>query len=176
MLYALTTDGQTVTTTATLPRTARRQDTGQWVTPPDGAWTDALAAACGWLPVVESPRPADTETHTWEDAYAVDGMTVTQAWVERPWTAEELAAQAATAAWEAQQAADRAALGALATTASAAHTDNEPWQQPTGAHDAYPLGATVTHNGKAWESLIPFNVWEPGVSGWRELVAEGYPA
>lgn len=109
--------------------------------------------------------------------YTTDPPTV------RPYTAEEnaaadaaAAAQAAAAQYEAQQAADRAALDALATTASAAHTDGQPWVQPTGAHDAYPLAATVTHDDKTWESLIPFNVWAPGVSGWRERVAEGYPA
>lgn len=51
----------------------------------------------------------------------------------------------------------------------------QAWRAPTGAHDAYPLDWTVTHNGKTWVSLTPFNVWEPGVSGWREQVAEGYP-
>ena len=54
--------------------------------------------------------------------------------------------------------------------------DGDPWVQPTGAHDAYPLGITVTHGGKTWENLTPANVWEPGVSGWREQVAQGYPA
>ena len=54
--------------------------------------------------------------------------------------------------------------------------DGDPWVQPTGAYDSYPLGITVTHGGKTWESLTPANVWEPGVSGWREQVAEGYPA
>ena len=54
--------------------------------------------------------------------------------------------------------------------------DGDPWVQPTGAHDAYPLGITATHGGKTWESLTPANVWTPGVSGWRELVAQGYPA
>ena len=49
----------------------------------------------------------------------------------------------------------------------------EVWVQPTGAHDAYRQGATVTHNGKEWESLTPANVWEPGVSGWRERTPEG---
>ena len=49
----------------------------------------------------------------------------------------------------------------------------EEWVQPTGAHDAYRQGATVTHNGKLWESLTPANVWEPGLSGWREKVEEG---
>ena len=51
-------------------------------------------------------------------------------------------------------------------------TDGEEWTQPTGAHDAYPLGATVTHKGKQWENLTPANVWEPGVSGWREVAGE----
>lgn len=41
------------------------------------------------------------------------------------------------------------------------------WMQPTGAHDAYALGAKVTHNGQLWESTTPANVWEPGVFGWR---------
>lgn len=54
--------------------------------------------------------------------------------------------------------------------------DGDQWQQPTGAHDAYPLGATVTRNGKTWQALTASCVWEPGVSGWREVVAEGYPA
>ena len=49
----------------------------------------------------------------------------------------------------------------------------EAWKAPTGAHDAYRQGAIVEHNGKLWESLTPANVWEPGVSGWREKVEEG---
>ncbi|MDR2463732.1 MAG: hypothetical protein LBD30_08145, partial [Verrucomicrobiales bacterium] len=35
------------------------------------------------------------------------------------------------------------------------------WTQPTGAHDAYALGALVTHGGAAWQSLVANNVWEP---------------
>ena len=66
---------------------------------------------------------------------------------------------------------------ALAATYAAAigRKDGDPWTQPTGAHDAYPLGAVVTDAGKMWISLIPANVWRPGVSGWREQVAQGYP-
>ena len=51
--------------------------------------------------------------------------------------------------------------------------EGEQWRQPTGAVDAYPEGWEVTHNGKTWVSLTPANVWEPGVSGWREVVEEG---
>ena len=43
------------------------------------------------------------------------------------------------------------------------------WVQPTGAHDAYQKRDKVLHKGKEWISLIDANVWEPGVSGWREL-------
>lgn len=47
------------------------------------------------------------------------------------------------------------------------------WVQPTGAHDAYPAAWRVTHNAKEWESTVMGNVWEPGVSGWREIPAPG---
>lgn len=48
-----------------------------------------------------------------------------------------------------------------------------PWSAPTGAHDAYPKNWVVTHGGSSWVSLVPNNVWKPGVSGWRELQGEG---
>lgn len=51
--------------------------------------------------------------------------------------------------------------------------DGDEWAQPVGAHDAFRMGAVVTHKGKTWESTTPNNVWEPGVSGWREKVAPG---
>ena len=44
------------------------------------------------------------------------------------------------------------------------------WRQPAGAHDAYPLGARVSHAGKRWISDIDNNVWEPGIAGWSEYV------
>ena len=49
----------------------------------------------------------------------------------------------------------------------------QPWVQPTGAQDAYAIGAQVTHNGNLWESTVADNVWEPGVFGWTDLGA--YP-
>lgn len=50
----------------------------------------------------------------------------------------------------------------------------EPWRQPTSAVDAYPSGWTLVHDSKQWVNLIDGNVWEPGVTGWRELT-EGEP-
>ena len=43
------------------------------------------------------------------------------------------------------------------------------WRQPQGAHDAYALGAKVSHNGKHRTSDVAANVWEPGVYGWTEV-------
>ena len=64
--------------------------------------------------------------------------------------------------------------------------DGRPWIQPTGAHDAYPLGLTVVHGGHLWESDHPFNVWEPGTGDlWTDrgeastpdpLPVDDYPA
>lgn len=49
------------------------------------------------------------------------------------------------------------------------------WRQPVGASDAYPNGAWVWHNGRAWRSLQAANVFEPGVASWREMLVE-WPA
>ena len=46
------------------------------------------------------------------------------------------------------------------------------WSQPAGAHDAYPKDTKVFYKGKLWVSLILGNVWEPGVSGWREYTMD----
>lgn len=42
------------------------------------------------------------------------------------------------------------------------------WSQPVGAHDAYGLGAKVSHNGQHWISDYDNNVWEPGQFGWHQ--------
>ena len=56
-------------------------------------------------------------------------------------------------------------------------TQGAPWRQPSGGHDAYPRDWKASHQGKDWISLITANVWEPGVSGWREDAPDGsYPA
>ena len=53
------------------------------------------------------------------------------------------------------------------------YPESEVWLQPQGAHDAYATGAIVQHGESRWVNLTPANVWEPGVSGWREVVAVG---
>ena len=48
-----------------------------------------------------------------------------------------------------------------------------PWKKPTGAHNSYPQGWQVTHDGHTWRNLIPGNDHEPGTSGWRIVPPEG---
>ena len=100
----------------------------------------------------------------------------------RPYTPEEIATanfreQAnAQAVQEVALAEAQRALTVAAMELAPPPTTGEAWVQPTVAANAYPKDSEVTHGGKTWISLTPFNVWEPGVSGWREVVAEGYPA
>lgn len=61
----------------------------------------------------------------------------------------------------------------MAYLSAAGVRPGDPWVQPAGAHDAYPEGWEVSHGGTTWVSTTPANVWEPGVSGWREKVEEG---
>ena len=46
----------------------------------------------------------------------------------------------------------------------------EPWKQPTGAQDAYRIGARVSHSEKHWINERDYNVSEPGTfdCGWSE--------
>lgn len=60
--------------------------------------------------------------------------------------------------------------------AALGRSDGDPWQAPQGAHDSYCEGATVTHDGKTWVSLIDWNAHAPGVSGWREVTEGDAPA
>ena len=62
---------------------------------------------------------------------------------------------------------------ARSVLAAQGQTDGGEWVQPTDATNAYPKDWTVTFGGKTWVSLTPANVWQPGVSGWREVVEEG---
>ena len=45
------------------------------------------------------------------------------------------------------------------------------WVQPTGAHDAYPIGDVVTFQGTTYRSSINGNVWSPSAyqAGWEKL-------
>ena len=115
MTYALVVGGTIQSTRSTPPPAARRLDTGAWVTPLDGAWTDPLAAACGWLPVVVVARPADTATHTSDYSVTLISGVPTETWTVRAKTQAELDSSAITT-----NEADLIARAKTALTANAA--------------------------------------------------------
>lgn len=43
------------------------------------------------------------------------------------------------------------------------------WIQPTGSHNAYPINAKCSHNGKRWINELDNNPYEPGIYGWKEV-------
>lgn len=104
-----------------------RNDIIEQVGPPrlwfDGTrWWDfrpqdpATYAAAGWLPVVDVAKPDDTATDTYDRSVTLVAGVPTVTWTSRPWTVEELAAQAAAAnevAIDSALATDLAAMQAI---------------------------------------------------------------
>ena len=43
------------------------------------------------------------------------------------------------------------------------------WVQPSSTNP-YMIGDKVRHNNKIWISIADYNVWEPGVYGWDEII------
>lgn len=54
-------------------------------------------------------------------------------------------------------------------------SNGKPWQPFTGAlASMYAEGEIVVHAGRAWQSQVDNNVWEPGedADAWQELTAD----
>lgn len=77
-----------------LPPSARRLDDGKWVLGLADA-PEALKAACGYLPVVDVARPADTATHTFDRSVVLSAGVPTVVWTQRPLSVPELSERAA---------------------------------------------------------------------------------
>ena len=125
--------------------------------PPDLEWDGTrwwdlrdptIRQARGWHEVTETPRPDSTTEGTYDSSVVlVDGLPV-RVWTPRPWTAEELAAQADAAAQVNRFAAVESAV--LATVDLTA----KPWTPVTGAHDAVPPQAErVMDDGHTYRNI-----------------------
>lgn len=90
-MFALVSDGQVQRVAGALPAAARSLVSGEWVCPPDGAWTTAQHESCGWFEVEETPRPADTLDSTFDSDVELIDATPTLVWTMRDKTDEELA-------------------------------------------------------------------------------------
>lgn len=100
-MYALVIDG-TVQSVGGLPNAARRLDTGEWVLGLADA-PDSLRVACGWYPVTDTARPADTADTTHDRTIDVVDGTPTVVWTARPKTTEEQAADTDRAAFQTRE-------------------------------------------------------------------------
>lgn len=91
MTYALVISNTVQAESNNLPASARRLDTGAWVM---GLATApvALQQACGYYQVVDTARPADTQTDTYDRTITLPAGVPTVTWVQRAKTAGELAA------------------------------------------------------------------------------------
>jgi hypothetical protein len=79
----------TSTERGALPKADRRTDTGQWVCPVNGIWTQAEYESCGWRLVVDVARPSSTASD-WTRSISLPGGVPTVTWTSRPWTQAEL--------------------------------------------------------------------------------------
>ena len=70
----------------------RRIDTGEWITPHRGEWTEDLLALCGWVPIDVDPVPDhDPMTHKpTKRPPVVSGGRVIQGWDLSPLSADEM--------------------------------------------------------------------------------------
>lgn len=87
MIYVLVTDS-TIQSIGRLPNGARRLDTGEWVLGLDTAPPE-LVAATGWYEMVDTARPADTDTTTHDRSVELIDGTPTVTWTERAKTTDE---------------------------------------------------------------------------------------
>jgi hypothetical protein len=68
---------------------------GKQLGPPDTGWDDTLAALCGFVPIIDTARPADTASVTYDRSIGLPAGLPTVVWTQRPKTAGELAADTA---------------------------------------------------------------------------------
>lgn len=95
MTFAQVTNNAITMVLGRIPNAAQRLDTRAWVLPESGVWSTAEAAACGWFPVVDVARPADTATTTHDRSVELVATVPTVVWTPRLWTTAELAARTA---------------------------------------------------------------------------------
>lgn len=94
MRFAHVNNDGTIEKIGTPPGSARRLDTGQWVSPPGGVWPEELAIECGWVPVTDTPPPDfDPDTQVRSSEYQVNGArtVVTKVWTIGDLPAERIA-------------------------------------------------------------------------------------
>lgn len=135
-VYAHVVDN-TIQSVGGLPTAARRLDTRQWVLGLRDA-DPTFQQACGYLPVTDVPRPADTATTTWDRSVELVAGTPTVVWTERPMTPTEQANVTANT--------NRTTIQDQATAALATNRTFLAIVTPTNAQNAAQIKALTRQN------------------------------
>ena len=90
-MWALVVKNAIVEVVQHLPTAATSLATGAWVVPENGVWTASKLKEVGYVSVVESERPADTETQTTDNVIRLTNGVPSMSWIVRDKTSEELA-------------------------------------------------------------------------------------
>lgn len=107
-----------------------------------------------------------TDRDAWSDDDLTALLNAVRTEQQRRWTLDNAEA-------EAEKITVRYHYAVEAELPPLAEGEHRAWKHPLGAHDAYPRGAVVAHNGKVWESLHPANAWAPGTDArlWKDVTA-----
>ena len=114
---------------------------GQIMRPPDGQWTDNLAAAVGFYPIIRTSKPDDTLTERYERSVTLVDGDPTETWTAVAKTQQEQDDEAAAAVLVANEATINTKLDA-ALSAMQDIIDSPPSTQAQ-ARDAIVLQARV---------------------------------
>lgn len=148
-MYAHIADGQVTQT--------RHQPPSVWQDS-EGVWWDLRPGQhdprdAGWVEVVETTRPDDTDTHTHDSTVELVDSVPTRAWTPRPWTADEIAWRAETDA-RLDDAEDRLARIEAKLWPPADPDAEPPADVPTMADygGVWPAGQLLSDGGKVWRN------------------------
>lgn len=69
----------------------RRIDNDEWITPLGGVWSLELAALCGFVPIVRTPAPADTDVVFYTRSILVVDDVPTEEWTATNRSVDDIA-------------------------------------------------------------------------------------
>lgn len=173
-MYAHIANGQITQTRHTLPQTWEHDGTLWDIRPGQHNPADA-----GWHEVIDTPRPADTDTTTHESTIELIDGVPTRVWASRPWSDEEIASRVEAAAIADLDARLRAVEAHLWPPAAPdAPADDAPtWAELVPPHH-WPNGTLLRDGGTVWRNVsggvltTPPSGFPAPTSTWNRLFVE----